>query len=462
VSGPVSGRGSSPGGGSGGSSPFELPSALRTLDTGTIQLGYVDAHYERLVAEALEMGTISAAERQRLNLAAEALGLDPERASRLESALRAAQGSTSRDTVVDDEELVSSSVLQAPRGSLLSIADSGGIPAADVAVPPTPPVFPDEELHARYALCEDDGNIDAQWCTAAVLVHRGEATYEQRAFYATHRTGVPARPKRALTPETWAFVFDPSQDRLSNEIFALIARPALVARVAAMRADRTLTVLPPMHLHDPRTSTVSAVRAIAWAAATLGMIAPPVYVDPSLDAALEFVAAVPPVTRIGARFLSGHSSLQLAYHSGRHMTWYRLEHYVCTLLPSIDHLSDLFIAALTLGSPDLDLKPDLYERVSMIAEALVPMLDPPQLGALRALTREFLDRGGRTQLTDWARAASSTASRAGLLLCGDLQTACDILAAEPNGAERVTELELFWASDEATQARRALGVDLAS
>jgi golgin subfamily B member 1 len=445
-----------------GASPFEVPPTLRSLDTGTIRLGYVEAHYERLVAEALEMGSISGTERQRLNLAAEALGLDPERAARLEAALRAASHpSPSRDTMVDEEELLSGSVVGGPRPSLLSIADSGGLPAAtDVVTAPAPPRIPEEELHARYAIREDDGDLDAQWCAAAVLVHRGEATMEQRAFFATHRLGTPPRPKRALTPETWSFVFDPAQDRLTNDIFALIARPALIARVTAMRVDKTLAILSPAQLQDLRTSTVSAVRAIGWASATLGMIAPPIYVDPSLDVALEFVPAVPPVTRLGGRFLSGQSSLTLAYHCARHMTWYRLEHYVCTLLPSIDHLKDLFVAALTLGAPELDLKAEVRARVSLIAEALAPMLDPPQLGALRGLAREFLDKGGRTKLADWARAVSATASRAGLLLCGDLETACGIVSQETNGAERARELEAFWASDDASKARRALGVEI--
>ncbi len=142
------------------------------------------------------------------------------------------------------------------------------------------------------------------------------------------------------------------------------------------------------------------------------------------------------------------------------MTWYRLEHYACTLLPSIDHLSDLFLAAVLLGSPHLDLVPEVRERVSMIAEALIPMLDKAQLGALATLATQFLARGGRTSLSDWARAAASTAGRAGLLLSGDLQTACEIVSQEVNGPSRARDLEAFWASDDASNARRALGIDL--
>jgi hypothetical protein len=448
--------------------PFEVPPTLRTVDTGTIQLGYVEAHYERLVAEALEQGTISTDERQRLDQAAEALGLDPDRAARLETALRAAQASriaqtSARDTLIDEEERLSSSVLDSPRASLLSLADSGGIPVTDKItdkLPATERAIPEEELHANYALREDDGDLDAQWCTAAVLVHRGQATPDQEAFYTAHRGLTPPKPKRALTPETWSLVFDPSQDTLTNEIFGLIARPALIARVAAMRADKTLRELPSSQLQDSKTSTVSAVRAIGWASATLGMTAPPIYVDPSLEIALEFVAQVPPATRIGALFLKGHNTLTLAFQSGRHMSWYRQEHYVCTLVPTIDHLSDVFIAAVLLGAPEIDLRPEVRARVSLIAQALLPMLDASQLKVLAGLAQRFLDGGGRTSLADWAKAAASTASRAGLLLCGDLETACAIVAVELHGAERVRELEAYWSSPQASLARRALGIEI--
>jgi hypothetical protein len=440
--------------------PFEVPPTLRSLDTGTIRFGYVEAHYERLVAEALEQGAISASERERLNAAAEALGLDPERAERLETALRAAHSTIVRDTLVDEDERISTSVLEAPRASLLSLADSGGISGGVPTL--SAAAIPEEELHAAYALREDDGDLDAQWCTAAVLVHRGQATPEQEAFFTAHRSGTPPRPKRALTPESWKLVFDPAQDSLTTEIFGLIARPALIARVAAMRADKTLLNLPPSQLQDLQKTTVSAVRAIGWAAATLGMTAPPVYIDPDLNIALEFVATVPPATRVGAQFLRGQNTLTLAFQAGRHMTWYRQEHYVCTLVPTIDHLSDVFVSAVLLGAPEIDLRPEVRRRVSLIGEALVPMLDPAQLAALRGLARRFLDCGGKTSLADWAKAAASTASRAGLLLCGDLHTACAIVSKEVQGPERALELEGFWASKQASAARRALGIEIGS
>ena len=69
-------------------------------------------------------------------------------------------------------------------------------------------------------------------------------------------------------------------------------------------------------LQDLQTSTISAVRALGWASATLGMPAPPIYVDPKLDCALEFIATVPPATRIGTQFLAGQNTLTVETTGG--------------------------------------------------------------------------------------------------------------------------------------------------
>ena len=61
-------------------SPFEIaPSMADGEDTGSVRLGPFERLYESLFAEALEGGEISAQERERLNLAAKALGLDADR-----------------------------------------------------------------------------------------------------------------------------------------------------------------------------------------------------------------------------------------------------------------------------------------------------------------------------------------------------------------------------------------------
>src|SRR5438093_6677590 len=118
--------------------------------------------------------------------------------------------------------------------------------------------------------------------------------------------------------------------------------------------------------------------------------------------------AVPPALRIGKPMLSGQSALQLAFHCGRHLTWFREEHFVCTLVPSIMYLEDLFLAALSIGAPNIELLPDVRARVALTAEAIVPVLDAPRMELLHRHVTRFLAQGGRTSLRRWAQAAEWT------------------------------------------------------
>jgi hypothetical protein len=460
-------------------SPFEIaPSMADGEDTGSVRLGPFERLYESLFAEALEGGEISAEERERLNLAANALGLDASRVAGLEAALLDAWESDAAETLVDPR----SPVLADP-GTLADRWPSSRAPALpsfeDEDDPPTlarpkdekaarggkrgelPPELPFRELHARYETAAREASIDDQWRVSEVLVQRGAATREQRVFWEKHRRPGPIRPTRPLSAEDWtSLLMHPDEDRTTGEVFGVIASAALVGRVSAMRRDGTLPKLDTEGYQNPLTSTISAVRAIAWASATLGIRTPPTYVDPTVEVGFEIVAIVPPSTRIGARVLSGLGSAQLAFHCGRHLAWYREEHFVCTLVPSVAYLETIFYAALLLGAPSLSLPDDVRERARVFSQAIVPCLEPRQLERLRRLVARFLARGGRTNLKRWARSAEWTACRTGLLLCGELATAADALSNEPGAETRITQLETFWASEEAGHLRRTLGVSL--
>jgi hypothetical protein len=457
-------------------SPFEIAASMADgIDTGSVRLGPFERLYESLFAEALEGGEISEEERERLNLAAKALGLDASRVAGLEAALLRAWESSAATTLVDT------------RGPVL--ADPGTLEDLPSMVPPEsagtedePPTLsqskdgkrgrdrtrrelprelPFRELHSRYEVAARDHAIDDQWRIAEVLMQRDAATRDQRAFWHGNRRPGPIRPTRSLTAEDWtALLMHPDEDHTTGEIFGVIASAALVGRVSAMRRDGTLPRLDPEGYQDPLTSTVSAVRAIAWAAATIGIRTPPIHVDPLLDVGFEIVAIVPPSTRVGARVLSGLVSAQLAFHCGRHLAWYREEHFVCTLVPSVAYLETIFYAALLLGAPSLSLPDEVRERARVFSQAIVPCLEPRQLELLHALVERFLAGGGRTNLKRWARSAEWTACRTGLLLCGELATAADALAGEPGGETRITQLETFWASPQAGELRRKLGVAL--
>ncbi len=447
------------------------------MDAGSLRLGALEAQYCLLFQDLLTSGPIGDAERLRLDRAAASLGLDQERVLRLEAALGEGVveevGRGPRDTLVDIED---PSAFSRSSGHIAISVEGGRAQAVSVTFEPPPEtdeiqtlrVASDqartrqeqELLHARYDRCERAGQLDAQWCTAAVLVRRGVATPEEGQFYEVHHSPSPPRPRTALTLDAWELLFHPAQDRTTSRIFELIAPAALLCRVAAMRADGSLPRLDPKQRHDPTVSTVSAVRAIAWAAVTLGLATPPIYVAPGLDGGLEMLTLIPPASRIGSRMLSGQSAVHLAFHAARHVTWFRGDQFVCTLVPTLPDLGDLFIAALCIGSPEVGMRQEPASRSRLIAEAIAPLLEPPVLARLRELTDELMAEGGRIDLQSWAQASGYTASRAGVLLCGDLEVACEIAAEEPNAEDRVHDLERFFAGDAMTQLRSRMGVAL--
>lgn len=491
--------------------PFQFSPSFHAIeDTGSFQPGDFEAQYEALFAEALTEGPITPEERERLDLAAGALGLSTDRLSRVEEALRAAYKGGATITITDAEEVG----FGAP-GTLADRAPPSLIPPPpelaeddDEDAAPTPRTLPEPEepapetedgapdtprtpdvdepspddddrptplampaampvgerteidvLHDRFADMHLAGALDEQFCTAAVLVRRGEANPEERALYETYRSTALQRPMRPLTAGAWAtLLFHPQQDRTVGDIFAVIASAALLARVSAMRKDGTLPKLDQGKKHDPATSTVTVARALGWCASTLGLRAPPTYLAPEVDSGLEIIIALPPVIRVGKQMLSGLSAVELAFHCGRHLTWFREEYFICSLVPSVMSLEDIFLGALLVGEPSLPLRPDTLARAGMIRNAVLPVLEPQQIERMRVLTHTFLDQGGKTSLRLWAQAAEFTACRAGLLTCGDLAIACEVLAREPNGAERIAEIEGFWASDAASELRRDLGV----
>jgi hypothetical protein len=427
-------------------------------DTGSFLPGDFEKQYEELFAEALEEGEISPEERHRLDLAAAALGLDPERARRLENALLHAYESHAAITLAERADPSSLADQAPPTGR----PQSGFFHGDDDR--PTPVTrhapIPDENavLHDRFAAARQAGNLDVQFCTAAVLVRRNLATAEEMRVYAANRSMLPSSPRRSVTTEAWARLVHPDEDRCTGDVFAVIASAALLGRISAMRRDRSLPQLDADKRHEPHVSTVSAVRAIAWAANTLGLRTPPIFVYPHERLAFEIVPALPPAMRVGAPMLSGQSAIQLAFHCGRQLTWLREEHFVCTLVPSIPYLEELFLAALSIGAPQIELLPEVRARIAVVAEAIVPVLDAPRMARLEKQVARFLAQGGKTSLRRWAQAAEWTSLRSGLLLCGDLVTACDVVASEANAAERQHELERFWGSEDATFLRREIGV----
>ncbi len=495
-----------PASGADGRDSFEHLSGFAAGEVaGGFALGPLELQYEELFAEVLEDGIITAEERARLEKAAHNLGLDRGRLARLEQAMVAAYQTRHHVQIVEHYEEPAASLVplrvdaegDAGRALLLKRIEQlearivaledelrraqaainvevnlSGLEAEAARATEDPdeawrrvrrnPMDADahRQLHAIYAA---RGDKDRAWCLAQCLVALGAATPAETEEFAAHKSETLIAPRAGLAQSAWYDqLFHPEEEVLTGQIFSVIAPAVLIGRVTTLRRDGKLHQPAPAEKQDVAKATVTAVRAIPWAAAILGLAAPPIYVERDRDVGFEHVPGVPPVTVIGKRVLSGRTQLEHAFFAGRHLSWYRNEHYVKTLFGGILDLEDLFLAALVIGNPGLPIADDMKQRVTPIANAIQPLLEPGQIDILRGCFLRFVEEGGRTNLQRWALATEKTACRAGLLLCNDLGTALGLLGSEERGVgELAKDLFAFASSERYFQLRRQLGISIA-
>ena len=318
-------------------------------------------------------------------------------------------------------------------------------------------------LHSLYRVYDKKADADGKWRVAHVLVYLNQATPDERAHYTHLRETALVRPKSALTGDAWSrLLLHPDEEPIVGEIFAVVAPAVLMGRLSALRRDKALPKLDPAKRQDPATSTLQAVRCLAWAAAILGMHPPSIYVDPDYAGTTELVPAMPPATKVGQLALSGRSAAELAFIAGKHLAHHRAQEFMRALIPGIADLEDIFLAALSIGNPGMPMNERGKQIVVPIANAIEPILEPQSIDLLRGYFLRFVEEGGRTNLQRWASAADRTAFRAGLLLANDLRAAQTVfdLDDKAKSQERMDDLLTFASSDRYGKLRRQLGISV--
>ena len=478
---------------------------------GHVTLGKFEAHYEEIFAEVIEDGVITLEERARLHKAADALGLDRVRLRKLEEALQAAYEARHHVRVreVEDDEAPPQSIVLSPQAASdprvaalvlrvrdleaqvaeltreLSVARSQVAVEVDLSNLATPGGAAVEEvqetaedlarrlrtdprdvngLRGLYRIHGRSGDADRQWLMAQALVHLGAADADEQATFAKHRLEGLIKPASSLSAEGWKLLFHPDEELLTGQIFSVIAPAVLLGRISTLRREKALPKLDPARKQDPKVSTLQAVRCFSWAGSILGLGSPPLYADPDYEGTVEMVPAVPPATRLGRASLSGRSPLELAFLAGRHLSYFRQEHFIRLLVSTIPDLEDLFLAALSIANAGIPLSSEVKRRVGPVARAIEPVLEPVAVDRLRGQFLRFLEEGGRTNLQRWATAADRTAARAGLLLANDLGAAHAVLELEDRSTAdaKMDDLIVFATSDRYAKLRQQIGLALPS
>ncbi len=310
-------------------------------------------------------------------------------------------------------------------------------------------------------------DYDRAWCACAALAVLRKADDEEQRFYDDYRPRGMLEVKSRLVNEHWLnLLMHKDCDLFIGKIMEMITPAAILAKTSQLRASSQLPVLDPRTKHDPATSTLGLAKTFGWAAQVLGVTQPELYVRDDLPGALAAVAAVPPATIAGRAALTGFTPQDLAFVIGKHLAYYRGEHYIRNLFPTLAELKVLFFAAVKIVIPDFAVPSELVPAVSSAVVELSKHMQPIQREGLRIVVKRYVAEGAKADLRRWMQTTEITASRAGLLLCGDLETARRIIAAEAQfpgdlpPQEKLKELIVFSVSEQYAALRAALGVGI--
>ncbi len=315
------------------------------------------------------------------------------------------------------------------------------------------------ELHTK------GGRTDRAWLAAMALEELQAAELDHELIASQYRPEGVIRPTNALDDDAWdQFLRAPGYDGAVAEVLRAVGNAAVAARVADLAALGKLATLDPTRRQDPE-STATTVRSFAWAGNVLGVAVPELYVLDDVPGGIAAVPVLPPATALGDEVTSGRSMQELAFLAGRHLTYYRPEHFALVYFPSLAELTTLFLASVTVVLEDLPIPDEaMAEAVSALRPEIASRLDEEAKTALEDAVHRFEREGGRTDLAAFIRSVELSACRAGLVLAGDLAVAASVLhreqreVAELDDDARVADLLVFCVEEKLPVLREWLGV----
>ncbi|MEM1032526.1 MAG: hypothetical protein AAGN82_19425 [Myxococcota bacterium] len=312
------------------------------------------------------------------------------------------------------------------------------------------------ELGQRYDA------LEVSFLAASVLITLEAADQRERIIYREHRiTGVPGHV-RPLDEDGWPLLLGEDRDVLVDAIICAIAPAVLRSRTKSLSAEGKLPVLPDSARQDLQGSTLSVVRSIAWASQFLSVHTPAVFLDETNPGTLVAPAAVEQSILVGQGSLRGRSLGELAFISGRHLALRLPEHELVAHVQDLEELSVYFLSAVNVVRGDVAAG-DLGARVDALTPILSGQQTPQEREALNDAVATFSAAGGRADLTRWLASVERCVNRAGLLMCGDLETAVGVLRemGEPRAftplEQRTHDLYAFAVSADYARLRLQLG-----
>jgi cellulose synthase operon protein C len=319
-------------------------------------------------------------------------------------------------------------------------------------------------FHDLFDSFQQLGKPDHSFAAASVAVLLRAAEYRERIVFDSRRApGVP-KPRRTMRPNAWELLRTRDRDRSAEAVLLAAGRAAIAARIAMLAEAGQLPALDPAARQDLQKSAVSIVRSFAWASHYLGVTAPAIYIHADARLDLAAVVAQEECVVAGGRVLRGRDVVELAFLAGRQLAYHDGSHRLLLYYPTLEELSNCFLAALKIALPDLPLPPGNRALVLDLTTRIESLMEAEERIELQRAVRGFKTGGGRTDIAEWVGAVERCATRVGYLLAGDLEVVARVLRTEPSGVlsseEKIGDLVGFTVSEEYHVLRAELGIAL--
>lgn len=322
-----------------------------------------------------------------------------------------------------------------------------------------------DPYRSLYKLALKMHDYDRAWCMCSALAFLHKADEEEQRFFEDYRPRGMIQVKSRLDNEQWVKnLFHKDENIFIGKIFEMVTPAAIVAKTQALAKAKQLPALDRRFKQDPATSTVTFAKTFGWAAQVLGIQLPELYVRNDVPGALIAVPSRPPASVAGQSVLTGYTPQELTFIVGKHLSYYRGEHYIKNLFPTLGELKVVMFSAIKIIQPDFAVPAEMAQAVNTTASELVKYMQPVERDSLRLVVQKFIEDGAKADLKRWMQAVDVSAARAGLLLCADLEIAKKIIAAEPqlpgdlSPPDKLKELIVFSVSEQYLALRKALGI----
>ncbi|HNN92609.1 MAG TPA: tetratricopeptide repeat protein [Pseudomonadota bacterium] len=323
-----------------------------------------------------------------------------------------------------------------------------------------------KDLYARSMQREKSAAV----AYAMHILGKGDASDESIVNELRSRSLRPAT--RPLSKELWRLLAHSGEDTRLGTMFQLLREAALRGKAKSW----TELGLNRKERLDITTAGGFCGKALRYAFEALDAPLPEFYArpdDPTLfeqsyrvSVATDGAGGAPVVcVELGSPMLSPRRpEREITYDAARLAAFLRTDRTLRLLYSTPGQLGLVLDAAIALcGDETAPLPP---ERLRATADGLRRALTPPILEQVRKVGLSLRDAGvqGEAAASSWLAYSDLTAVRAGLLLCGDLETVALLLATEPPGAspllpkQRLLETLRFTTTEDYFTIRQHLGL----